>query len=146
MKQKMSVNQVVVNGILGGIVGGIVFGIMMQMMGKMPMIASLVGGEGLFVGWIVHMIISIIFGVGFGGFVLSNMNLLGLSFIYGVVIWILGPLLIMPLMMGMGTNFSNAFAPQQLMNLGTHIFFTLLVAIVFKMNEKRLSSQAEINA
>jgi uncharacterized membrane protein YagU involved in acid resistance len=118
---------------IGGIIGGVIFGIMMQMMGMIPMIAMMVGSKSLVVGWLIHMIISIIFGVGF--VILSKLisNLIVATIFYGVFIWILGPLLIMPMMLGMGTMISQAFAPNQLMSLMTHIFFTVILAIVFKL-------------
>ena len=55
-------------GSLGGLVGGIIFGGMMGMMGMLPMIAMLVKSESAVVGFFVHIIISIIFGVGYALF------------------------------------------------------------------------------
>lgn len=134
-------------GVIGGVVGGIVFGIMMQMMGKMGMIASLGGSESLFIGWIFHMIISIVFGIGFGLLATKvQQNLFLLSIIYGVIIWVVGPLLIMPMMMGMGTNIAQMFEQAQLMNLGTHIFYSLIVAFVFKLGTKQEQADTNISA
>jgi uncharacterized membrane protein YagU involved in acid resistance len=127
--------------VLGGIIGGIIFGIMMQMMGMIPMIAMMVGSESLFVGWLIHMIISIIFGLGFVILTKFVSNLIIATIIYGVLIWILGPLLIMPMMLGMGPMISQAFAPDQLMSLMTHILFTVILAIVYKfMNGKNINN------
>ncbi|WNF36248.1 hypothetical protein RJD24_17635 [Bacillaceae bacterium IKA-2] len=119
-------------GIIGGIVAGIVFGMLMQMMGMIPMVASMVGSESVIVGWIIHMIISIVFGIGFGVIVKTRGSYYKAAVIYGVVLWILGPLVIMPMMMGMGTNLPQAFTPDQLMNLMTHVFFALILAVVYK--------------
>ena len=52
-------------GAIGGIAGGIVFGIMMAMMNMFTMIAGMMGSDSAFVGFIIHMMISIIFGLGF---------------------------------------------------------------------------------
>jgi uncharacterized membrane protein YagU involved in acid resistance len=38
----------------------------------------------------------------------------------------------MPMMMGMGTNLAQAFAPDQLMSLMTHILFSIILAVVYK--------------
>jgi uncharacterized membrane protein YagU involved in acid resistance len=131
--------------VVGGIIGGIIFGIMMQMMGMIPMIAMMVGSESLVVGWLIHMIISIIFGLGFVILTKFVSNLIIATIIYGVLIWILGPLLIMPMMLGMGTMISHAFAPDQLMSLMTHILFTVILAIVYKlMNGKNLNNNVSV--
>jgi uncharacterized membrane protein YagU involved in acid resistance len=127
--------------IVGGIIGGIIFGMLMQMMGMIQMISMMVGSESLVVGWILHMIISLIFGVGFVVLAKIIKNLILLTIVYGVLIWIVGPLLIMPMMLGMGPMIANAFAPDQLMSLMTHIFFSVILAIVYKvMNGKPVNN------
>src|SRR5688572_30157366 len=92
-------------GVVGGLAGGIVFGIMMTMMGMMPMIASLVGSQSTFVGWLVHLAISIFIGVTFawlfGNRATTYASGLLWGILYGIVWWVLGALLIMPAMMGM---------------------------------------------
>lgn len=135
----------VVNGVIGGVIGGILFGLFMQMMGMIGMIASMVGSESLVIGWIVHMMISVIFGVTFGLLHLVISNSWTLAVLFGVGIWIVGPLVVMPLMMGMGTNLANAFTPDQLMNLVTHLFFSFILAIVFKLRtEKQIAPKAAV--
>jgi uncharacterized membrane protein YagU involved in acid resistance len=93
-------------GILGGVAGGIVFGIMMAAMGMLPMVAMLVGSESAIVGLGVHLLISIAIGISLTltlGPRLMTTPLLGLAVgaAYGGLWWVLGPLLIMPAMMGM---------------------------------------------
>jgi hypothetical protein len=52
----------VLAGIVGGLVGGVVFGLLMQMMDMLPMVAMLVGGESIALGWLVHLAISAFIG------------------------------------------------------------------------------------
>jgi uncharacterized membrane protein YagU involved in acid resistance len=91
-------------GILGGLAGGMVFGMMMQMMGAIPMIANLVGSDSVVVGWLVHLAISAALGFGFGlvvGTRLKSLTIsLGLGAAYGMVWWVLGALIAMPLALG----------------------------------------------
>jgi uncharacterized membrane protein YagU involved in acid resistance len=115
--------------IIGGIIGGIVLGIMMQMTGKIPVIAGMFGSDSLLVGWVIHMVISIIFAIGYGLLVFNNNKYILVGILHGVLIWIIGPLLIMPLMMGMGVMFASMFTAAMLMSLMTHIMFSLIVAI-----------------
>jgi hypothetical protein len=121
---------------IGGVVGGIVFGIFMQMMGKLPMVAMLVGSESLAVGWFVHMVISVIFGLGFGVIASGRGNVYGLAIIYGIVLWVVGPLLIMPAMLGMGVMIGQAFTGAQLTNLMTHTGFALILVFVYSKTNK----------
>jgi hypothetical protein len=120
-------------GLYGGIAGGIVFGIMMQMMGKMAMISGMVGSESAAAGWFIHMVISVIFGASFGWLAVVIKNTVAAAVLFGIMIWVAGPLLIMPMIMGMGTNITNAFTGEQLMNLLTHLFFAAVVAATYKV-------------
>jgi hypothetical protein len=53
-------------GVVGGLVGGILFGAMMQVTGMLEMVAGLVGQDSTGVGWLVHLGISVLFGLGYG--------------------------------------------------------------------------------
>lgn len=135
MKEKgqMKIGRSLLLGFIGGIVGGILFGVLMQMKGGIAMLAGMFGSTSLVIGWGIHMMISIIFGIAFGILAIKTTRIYFLGFLYGVLIWIIGPLVAMPLMAGMGTNLAHAFAPEQLMSLLTHLFFSFIVAIVYKM-------------
>lgn len=130
--KKSNLTQLLKASVIGGIVAGIVFGIFMQMMGKMPMLAGMMGSESIVVGWMIHLVISIIFGVAFGIMAANMKKVYLFGVIYGVIIWIVGPLLIMPLMMGMGTALADALTPGQLMNLATHIMYALILSFVYQ--------------
>jgi uncharacterized membrane protein YagU involved in acid resistance len=118
--------------LIGGVVAGVLFGILMQMMGKISMIAMMMGSDSLVVGWIIHMMISLIFGAGFGVLAARREKVYGLAIVYGIILWVIGPLLIMPAMMGMGVMLGQAFTADNLMNLMTHVVFALILAFVYK--------------
>ena len=93
-------------GVIGGVAGGVVFGMMMAMMGMLPVIASMVGTASPWVGFALHLVISIMIGLGltvlFGNRLLTGYGrgaLVGVA--YGAIWWALGPLMMLPLMMGM---------------------------------------------
>ncbi len=117
--------------LIGSTVAGILFGIFMQLTGTMAMLASIAGSESLVVGWVMHMIISWTFGLGYGAMTLFSSRYYVLAVIHGVIIWIIGPLLVMPMLMGMGPMFGQMFTSGQLMNLATHVIFSLILAAVF---------------
>lgn len=126
-------NTVTKGGVVGGIIGGVVFGMMMQMMGKIPMIAMMVGSESMAVGWIIHMIISIftgvIFAFIFGEKIKSTLDGVKFGTIYGFIWWILGPLFLMPLILGMGAQFASAFSLENMLGLMGHIIFGIIIGI-----------------
>ncbi|WP_255559508.1 hypothetical protein [Salinibacterium sp. M195] len=122
----------VVAGVLGGVAGGIVFGMMMAMMGLLPMLAMMVGSESPIVGFLVHMMISIMIGLGltvlFGNRLLTSYGrgaLVGV--VYGAIWWVLGPLMIMPMMLG-GALFSVDMAA--LLSLMGHMIFGVILGLV----------------
>ncbi|HUE75401.1 MAG TPA: hypothetical protein VMP10_01130 [Chloroflexota bacterium] len=130
----LSLNAVLA-GAVAGVLAGVVFGMLMTMMGMMPMIASLVGSQSVAVGWIVHLIISAIIG-GIYGLLLGSVGRRvstgwWVGALYGVVWWVLGPLLIMPTMMGMGPQFGMAFAEGNLMSLMGHVIFGVILGVAY---------------
>ena len=130
----------IIGGVVGGIAGGIVFGVMMGLMGMLPMVANVVGSNSAGIGFLYHMfnsiVIGAIFGLIFGA--LSHTYPRGalLGLIYGVIWWVLGPLILMPLFMGMGTpgigmQFAQAFSMMNLMSLMGHLVYGLLTGVVY---------------
>ena len=116
-------------GVYGGLAGGVVFGVMMGMMGMLPMIGKMVGQPSAAAGFIVHLINSAIIGAGFA--VLFGRSVSGIGdglrkgLLYGGVWWLLGPLTLMPLFMGMGlgVNWNVAAAVAMLPSLVGHLMY-----------------------
>jgi len=115
----------------GGLAGGLVFGVMMQVMGMMGMIAGLVGSTSVAVGWVVHLAISALFGAAFtvllAGLLRSPGMALLLGAVYGVVLWVIGPLLLMPAFMGMPVLVVDQTA---VMSLIGHVIFGVILGVV----------------
>lgn len=120
-----------IGGVVGGLVGGVVFGIMMTMMGMIGMVAGLVGASGAGAGWLVHLVIAAIIGLGYGVVSLlvpakPGPNA-GLGAVYGLVWWVLGPLLIMPAMMG---GQVLAITSTSLQSLVGHLVYGVVTGLV----------------
>ena len=124
-------------GAYGGFAGGLLFGAMMGMMGMLPMIGSMVGQPTAGVGFVLHMVNSVIIGAGFavvlGRFVSGTSSGVGLGLAYGGVWWILGPLTLMPLFMGMGfgVNWNAAAAVAMLPSLVGHLMYGGVLGLVY---------------
>lgn len=122
-------------GVIAGLAGGIVFGMMMAMMGMLPMVAGLVGSSSALIGFLVHMVISaaigVFFAVLFGGQSSTVQGGAFWGFVNGVIWWILGPLVIMPIMMGMGLQFHAMFTGPMLMSLLGHLIYGVVAGVVY---------------
>ncbi len=133
-----------VAGVAGGVVGGIVFGFLMGMMGMLPMVAKLVGSSSAFIGLLVHLGISAVIGVGYGFLVSNRVVSVGPTLAagtgYGALWWVLGPLTLMPLMLGMGlgVNWNLEAASKMLPSLFGHILFGLALAATYRNVGQRL--------
>lgn len=131
----------VVAGIAGGLAGGIVFGILMQAWEMLPMVAMLVDSESVAVGWLVHLLISALFGAIFavllGRWAATPTSAVGIGLAYGVLWWILGALLIMPAWLGMNEMILelNTTAWR---SLAGHLAYGLLLGLVYSLVGPRL--------
>ena len=126
-----SIGQGIAGGVLGGLAGGMVFGMLMQMMDAMPMIAKLAGSESIAVAWMVHLAISAFIGAIFGALIAGRRIGLGAvaagGAAYGMVWWILGPLLLMPAKLGMPLFHFDTMVWQSLMG---HVVFGVVLGLV----------------
>ena len=123
------------NGVLGGLAGGAVFGMMMAMMGMLTMIGAMAGYPSALFGMGVHLVISAFIGgtfaVLFGGKIHGPAIGTGYGLAYGAAWWFLGPLTLMPVMMGMGVNWNFTAATQMLPSLMGHLVFGALLGWVY---------------
>ena len=125
----------IIYGIFGGLAGGLVFGAMMGMMGMLPMVGKLVGQPSAGIGFIVHLVNSAIIGAGFafvlGRLVTSIGSGLRYGLLYGGAWWILGPLTLMPLFLGMGlgVNWNLTAAVNMFPSMMGHLIYGAILGI-----------------
>ncbi len=136
-------------GALGGLMAGLVFGIMMQIMTAptpdgmkvpmMTMVAQVVGSSSLAVGWLYHLFNSAVIGAIFGWLLgartpdhMGRGAALGAG--YGVLWWVLGGLILMPLALGMPAFAPLMMKPMQPVALGSlmgHILYGIVLGAAF---------------
>jgi uncharacterized membrane protein YagU involved in acid resistance len=124
-----------------GLVGGAVFGMMMGMMNMLPMVAMLVKSDNPVVGFIVHMLISAAIGASFGAImaVLPAQGRIGTIIagtIYGAIWWVLGALILMPLMLGMSEMVLKV-GDMQWTSLMGHVIFGAVTGLVYSLLNNR---------
>lgn len=139
------------NGILAGLVGGVVFGMLMAMTmaDMLPMIGMLIGVENAWVGFLVHLVNSAIIGAVFGLIawrLAGNIAaVLGVGVLYGVVWWVLGALIIMPLWLSvtadpMMKDMVLVVEKDQWLSLMGHVIFGLIAGAVLYGLRRRTRS------
>lgn len=120
-------------GVAGGLAGGLLFGIMMSAMGMMGMVAGLANSSSLAVGWAIHLVISAAFGIGFavvlGSLATSTGRSAALGAGYGMIAWVAGALVAMPLMMGMP---ALQIGQTQLQSLIGHVLYGVIAGVVYQ--------------
>lgn len=131
----------VIAGAIASLGGGLLFGIMMGMMNMLPMVGMLIGQENSTIGFIVHMGISAILGAMFGvtakGFVSSTVSTIIAGGVYGIIWWVLGALILMPLLLGMNDMVFVIEQPQWFSLIG-HLIYGVIAALLYKPLLNRL--------
>ena len=130
----------IVAGVAAGLIAGVVFGGMMTMMSAptptgeampmMAMVAMVVGSTNVAVGWLYHLFNSAVIG-GIFGLVLGNRIHgygpgVGWGALYGFSWWILGGLILMPMLLGM-----SAFAPLMMAQMRMVAVGSLIGHLIF---------------
>ncbi|MFB9474283.1 hypothetical protein ACFFR3_32730 [Nonomuraea salmonea] len=93
-----------IRGAVSGIAGGLVFGLIMAQIGFLPTVAAIVRTDSVVLGFAVHMLFAMIIGAGFGLLVERQRaqagELLFWGLVYGAFWWFLGPLTLLPILLG----------------------------------------------
>lgn len=133
---------------VAGLAGGVVFGVMMHMMmaptpdgGQMPVIAmvgQIVGSPTIGIGWGYHLFNSALIGAIFGWLVGDRVrgyaSALGWGAGYGFVWWILGGLILMPVLLGMSPFAPLMMPPMRMVAMGSlvgHLIYGVILGGTF---------------
>ena len=128
-------------GAVAGLAGGLPFSVVMLATGFLPQVAMLIGTSSPLAGFIVHFAISALIGMSFGLlFQHEAPNLVsgvawGLT--YGLVWWFLGPLTLLPVLLGKPFAWTTAVAGALLPSLIGHLLYGATTALVFLLLARR---------
>ncbi|WP_447007931.1 hypothetical protein ACRAKI_16280 [Saccharothrix isguenensis] len=120
------------NGVSAGLAGGVVFGLMLAGMGMLPLVGMLIGVDNAVVGFLVHLVISAVvgglFGVLSGRFADKTVPVFAASALFGVVWWLVGALIVMPLWLSVTADPAMGdmvfvIGTQQWVSLFGHVIF-----------------------
>ncbi len=141
-------NSRLLNGAIAGLTGGVIFGAMMQIMraptpegGSVPvmqMVAMVVRSDSIAVGWLYHLFnsaaLGALFGAIFGNRIHGYSSGYAYGAIWGIVWWVLGGLILMPLLLGMPAFAALRMPEMRMMAMGSligHLLFGLILGGVF---------------
>lgn len=128
-------------GAVASIAGGLLFSLVMIATGVLPLVAALVGGSSPLLGFIVHLVISSLIGMTYGLFFEHEAADAGTSIawgmLYGLAWWFIGPLTLMPILLGSSVTWTVQAADILLPSLLGHLIYGAATGLVFLWFERR---------
>lgn len=124
-------------GALAGLAGGLVFGGVMVLTGFLPTVAAIVRTDSPVVGLVVHMLFAAIIGSVFGVLVTRQRELLFWGLAYGVLWWFLGPLTLLPVLLGRPVAWDVVTAQALVPSLLGHLVYGAVTAAVLALWSSR---------
>ena len=124
-------------GGLAGLAGGLAFGAWMERAGFFPLVAGIVRSDSPDVGRALHFVISVVIGASFGVLFRRDVGGTGSSvawgMAYGLIWWLLGPLTLLPLLLGRGVQWSLATGQAAFPSLVGHVIYGILLGAVYSI-------------
>ncbi len=128
-------------GAAASLAGGFLFSLVMMAVGFLPKVASLGGGSSPALGFIVHLFISALIGMSYGLLFRREAPDFGSGvawgLVYGLIWWFVGPLTLMPILLGSQFSWTPEVAGSLLPSLIGHLIYGAATAAVFLIFERR---------
>ncbi|MEO8391367.1 MAG: hypothetical protein ABI700_00105 [Chloroflexota bacterium] len=122
-------------GGLAGLFGGLAFGAWMAQAGFFPLVAGLVNSNSAETGRTLHLIISIAIGASYGVLFRRDIGRIGSSIawgaVYGLIWWVLGPLTLMPWLLGQGVQWNIPAAQNAFASLIGHVIYGIVLGMAY---------------
>jgi uncharacterized membrane protein YagU involved in acid resistance len=122
-------------GALASVLGGLLFSIIMVATGVLPQVAALIGGSSPLAGFAVHLVITVLIGMSYGLLFAHESPDAGSSLawgmLYGLAWWFLGPLTLMPILLGHAPTWTIQAADLLLPSLLGHVIYGAATGLVF---------------
>src|SRR5919106_1082534 len=128
-------------GAVASVVGGLLFTLVLLAIGFLPKVANIVGGSSLILGFMVNMVISALIGMSYGLLFRYEAPDFGSGvawgLLYGLTWWFIGPLTLLPILLGGTFNWTTETARALLPSLIGHLIYGAATAVVFLTLERR---------
>jgi len=130
-------------GAVASLVGGVLFTMVLLVIGFLPKVANIVGGSSLILGFMVNMLISALIGMSYGLLFRYEAPDFGSGvawgLVYGLIWWFIGPLTLLPILLGGTFNWTTETAGALLPSLIGHLIYGAATAVVFLVLERHHS-------
>jgi uncharacterized membrane protein YagU involved in acid resistance len=128
-------------GAVASLAGGLLFSLVMLATGALPTVAGLVGGTSPVLGFVVHMGISALIGMSYGVLFQGEAPNVGAGvawgLLYGLIWWFIGPMTLLPVLLGRSFSWTTDVAGALLPSLIGHLLCGAVTAAVFLVLERR---------
>lgn len=128
-------------GLVASLIGGLLFSLVMAATGALSRIAGLVDSASPALGFLIHLLLSVPIGVGYGLLFQRESPTAGAAMLwgmlYGLVWWFLGPLTLFPILLGGSLSWTCEAAGAALPELVGHLLYGATTALVFLAFEQR---------
>ncbi|MBV9911846.1 MAG: hypothetical protein JOZ93_04685 [Sinobacteraceae bacterium] len=128
-------------GALASLGGGVLFGLVMLSSGALPRVAALMGGSSVQEGFAIHLVIGAIIGSSYGILFRNEAPSfaagLAWGLLYGLAWWFLGPLTLLPVLLGGPLAWTPEAIGPALPSLVGHLIYGAATAFVFLLLERR---------
>ncbi len=139
-QERFSLPRALVVGGVAGIVGGWAFGRWMAQVDFFPLIAGLVGSDSPTVGMVIHFAIAVFIGASFGILFQRDVrgfgSSLGWGVGYGILLWFLGPLTLLPILGVSVPDWSYERGDALFGSLVGHVIYGLLLGLVYAVLDR----------
>jgi len=130
-------------GALASLVGGMLFTVVLLVIGFLPKVANIIGSSSLILGFMVNMLISTLIGMSYGLLFRYEAPDFGSGvawgLVYGLIWWFIGPLTLLPILLGGTFDWTTKTAGALLPSLIGHLIYGAATAVVFLALERRHS-------
>jgi uncharacterized membrane protein YagU involved in acid resistance len=133
--------QAILMGTAGGVVGGLLFTVVMAGVGALPRVAQLVGAQSSLVGLLVHLVISVLIGIGYGLLLQKQAQSYGAGLawgmLYGFFWWVWGALTLFPLLLRQPPDWTLATVAGAYPSLIGHLLYGAGLGLFFHYLSQR---------
>ena len=135
--------RIVGQSMLAGLVGSLLFSLVMLQIGFLPNVANLIGATSAVAGFFVHLGIAVLIGTSYGVLFRRQSydvgSALGWGVSYGFFWSILGPLTLMPVILGTAPQWTVEAVATTFPNLIGHLAYGAGLGVIFYLLEARYS-------
>jgi len=128
-------------GAAASVVGGTLFTVVLLVTGSLQEIANIVGSSSLAFGVVINMIVSAFIGMSYGLLFRHEApdtgSAVAWGLVYGLLWWFIGPMTLLPILLGGSFSWTTGTAASLLPSLIGHLIYGAATAVTFLALERR---------